>query len=192
VANLVERDMRRVPTGTPAIVEVDAYPDEKFKGRVSRVAPVFDPATRTAEIEIEVVNTDYRLKPGMYSRVNLTIATRADAITVPRNALVDVQGQNGVFVAHTADSARGGGQTGQTGTTGAQGGLTAKFVPVEVGIRTGEQIEIVKGLNDGARIITTGASALKDGDRIVAANAEGRGREGRSAGTGAKPQESGR
>jgi hypothetical protein len=50
----------------------------------------------------------------------------------------------------------------------------------------------VKGLSDGARVITTGASALKDGDRIVAAAAEGRGREGRGTGTGAKPQESGR
>ena len=200
VANLVERDMRRVPAGTPATVEVDAFPGEKFHGRVSRVAPIFDPATRTAEIEIEVPNTGYRLKPGMYSRVNLTIATRADAITVPRNALVDLQGQNGVFIAAQAE-----GRGGQTGTTGAQssgqsGAMTAKFVPVEVGIRSGDNIEIVKGLTDGARVITTGASALKDGDRIVAAAAEGRGRDAggsrgnqeRGAGTGAKPQESGR
>ena len=48
VANLVERDLKRVPTGTPAVVEVDAFPGEKFSGKVSRVAPVFDPATRTA------------------------------------------------------------------------------------------------------------------------------------------------
>jgi RND family efflux transporter MFP subunit len=196
VANLVERDMRRVPTGTPAVVEVDAYPGEKFQGRVSRVAPVFDPATRTAEIEIEVPNTGYRLKPGMYSRVNLTIDTRADAITVPRNALVDLQGKTGVFIADGGPQRGQGGpqgdaqKAGQTGTTGAGGGgLTAKFLPVEVGIRAGEHIEIVKGLNDGARVITTGASALKDGDRIVAAAAEGRDREGRGAGTDKKPQQ---
>ena len=63
VANLVERDMRRVPVGTRANVEVDAYPGEKFKGRVSRVAPVFDPATRTAEIEIEVPNAGFASSP---------------------------------------------------------------------------------------------------------------------------------
>jgi membrane fusion protein (multidrug efflux system) len=181
---------------------VDAYPGVKFKGRVGRVAPVFDPATRTAEIEIEVPNADFRLKPGMYSRVNLTIGTRADAITVPRNALVDLQGKTGVFVAQPG--ADGGSQRGQggpqgdaqkaaggqTGTTGAAGGgLTAKFVPVEVGIRSGEQIEVVKGLSDGARVITTGAAALKDGDRIVAAAPEGRGREGQGAAAGQKPQQ---
>ena len=107
VANLVERDMRRVPVGTAANVEVDAYPGEMFKGRVSRVAPVFDPATRTAEFEIEVPNVGYRLKPGMYSRVQLTINTRSDAITVPRNALVDLAGKTGVFVAAPAAKAEG-------------------------------------------------------------------------------------
>ena len=58
VANLVERDVKRVPAGTSAAVEVDAFPGEKFSGRVSRVAPVFDPATRTAEMEIEVPTRD--------------------------------------------------------------------------------------------------------------------------------------
>jgi RND family efflux transporter MFP subunit len=172
VANLVERDMRRVPTGTPAIVEVDAFPGEKFQGRVSRVAPIFDPATRTAEIEIEIPNPGYRLKPGMYARVNLTIDTRKDAVTIPRNALVDLQGKNGVFLAEAAQPTEGTRGGGQAPT------LIAKFVAVEVGIRDGEHIEIKSGVNDGARVITTGASALKDGDRVVAAGNESGGRRG--------------
>jgi RND family efflux transporter MFP subunit len=179
VANLVERDMRRVPKGTPANVEVDAFPGEKFVGHVSRIAPVFDPATRTAEIEIEVPNTDYRLKPGMYSRVQLTIGTRKDAITVPRNALVDLDGKAGVFVAEAAETPEGtrGGGPNQAPA------LTAKFLPVQVGIRDGEHIEVTGGLSEGARVITTGASALKNGDRIVAASAgppSRGGREGRA------------
>jgi RND family efflux transporter MFP subunit len=183
VANLVERDMRRVPVGTAANVEVDAYPGETFTGRVSRVAPVFDPATRTAEIEIEVANGGYRLKPGMYSRVQLTVSTRGDAITVPRNALIDLAGRTGVFVAAAPEKAEG-----TRGGGGGQNVLTAKFIPVEVGIRDGEAIEITKGLDDGARVITTGANALKDGDRIVAANeGGGRGREGRGSAAGGGP-----
>ena len=58
VANLVEKDVTRVPAGTNAEVEVDAFPGEHFTGRVSRVAPVFDPATRTAEMEIEYRTRD--------------------------------------------------------------------------------------------------------------------------------------
>ena len=72
VANLVEKDFRRVQPGVQAIVEVDAFPGEQFTGKVSRVAPVFDPATRTATMEIEVPNPGFRLKPGMYARVRLT------------------------------------------------------------------------------------------------------------------------
>ena len=203
VANLVEKDSKRVPVGTAAAVEVDAFPGEKFSGRVSRVAPVFDPATRTAEMEIEIPNSSYRLKPGMYSRVSLTVDSRANALTVPRNALVELDGKPGVFIANTAgggNASRGGqpqgqgeaqgqGQGGPTGTQGqAPGGqgqgspaMTAKFLPVQTGIRDGEHIEITSGLQDNARVITTGAGALKDGDRIVAATPEGRGR-GREGG----------
>jgi RND family efflux transporter MFP subunit len=207
VANLVEKDMKRVPVGTAAAVEVDAFPGEKFSGRVSRVAPVFDPATRTAEMEIEIPNSSYRLKPGMYSRVLLTVDSRANALTVPRNALVELDGKPGVFIASSGGGSRGQGQGASPGqgqregpgqgaapTTGSapaqgqgqgQGGaptLTAKFLPVQTGIRDGEHVEIVAGLQDGARVITTGASALKDGDRIVAASPEGRGRGGEGNG----------
>ena len=205
VANLVEKDSKRVPVGTAAAVEVDAFPGEKFSGRVSRVAPVFDPATRTAEMEIEIPNSSYRLKPGMYSRVSLTVDSRDNAMTVPRNALVELDGKPGVFIASSGGGSRGQGQGAPPGqgqregqgqgaapTTGSipaqgqgqgQGGaptLTAKFLPVQTGIRDGEHIEIVAGLQDGTRVITTGAGALKDGDRIVAATPEGRGggREG--------------
>lgn len=159
VAALVEKDSQRVRGGMPAEVKVDAFPDQKFTGRVSRVAPVFDPLTRTAEMEVEVANPGYRLKPGMYSRVELTVAERPDALTVPRNAIVELDGRTGIF---TADAAAV---------------MTAKFNPVQIGIRDGDAVEITAGLAEGARVITTGAGALKNGDRIVAAGA-GRGQRG--------------
>jgi RND family efflux transporter MFP subunit len=176
VANLIEKDSKRVPAGTSAAVEVDAFPGEKFAGRVSRVAPVFDPATRTAEMEIEIPNTGYRLKPGMYARVHLTVESKTNALTVPRNAVVEIDGKSGVFVA--AQAGERGGQGAATPADGkpAPAAMTAKFLPVQTGIRDGEHIEITSGIDDGARVITTGAGALKDGDRIVAAGGQGRGR----------------
>lgn len=191
VANLVEKDVRRVTVGTHADIDVDAYPGETFTGRVSRVAPVFDPATRTAEMEIEVPNPGFRLKPGMYARVQLTVATRPNAITVPSNAVIRLDGKTGVFVAQ-GRSGGGSGSAGappeRTGTTGGSPAASAddktmavRFLPIEIGINDGQNVEIVSGLNDGARVITTGAGALKDGDRVVAANAEG-GRRGNGSG----------
>jgi RND family efflux transporter MFP subunit len=178
VANLVEKDVKRVTVGTQAAVEVDAFPGETFNGRVSRIAPVFDPATRTAEMEIEVPNPVYRLKPGMYARVQLTVSVRPDAITVPNNAVVILAGKPGVFVAGAPEQGRGdaaaptSGQGGRAGAGGGAAAFSAKFVPVETGVRDGDRVEIVAGLRDGMQVVTTGAGGLKDGDRIVAAKTE--------------------
>jgi RND family efflux transporter MFP subunit len=163
VANLVEKDLKRVGTDTPAAVEVDAYPGETFEGRVARVAPVLDPSTRTAEIEVEVPNRGFRLKPGMYARVRLTIDSRSDALVVPRNAVVDIDGRRGVFVATTD---------------------TARFRPIETGFEDTTRVEITSGIAAGDPVVTTGAAALRDGDRIV--RADGGAQRGGSPPAGAR------
>lgn len=177
VTNVVEKDIKRVQAGMDAQVQVDAFPGEKFMGRVSRVAPVFDPQTRTAEMEVEVPNRGYRLKPGMYARVELTIDSRPNALTIPRAAIVDLNGKSGVFVAGGPAPASNGGQPGSAPA------LTARFVPVVLGIRDSELVEVTSGVTEGMRVITTGALALKDGDRIVASGA-GQRRDGARQGGG--------
>ena len=64
--------------------------------------------------------------------------------------------------------------------------MTAKFMPVEVGIHDGDNVEIVSGIKDGTRVITVGAGALKDGDRVMSANDGGGGR--RRGGSAGGPQ----
>ncbi|HSP91293.1 MAG TPA: efflux RND transporter periplasmic adaptor subunit [Vicinamibacterales bacterium] len=158
VANLVEKDLRRIVIDMPAVVEVDAYPGETFAGRVARLAPVLDPATRTAQMEVEVPNAGARLKPGMYARVEFVVAQRAGALTVPRNAIVDLDGTRGVFVAD---------------------GKTARFKPITSGIVDGEAVEITEGLADASTVITLGSASLRDGDPIVIAGQQaGRGARG--------------
>jgi HlyD family secretion protein len=150
VANVVERDLRRISAGQPAKVEVDAFPGETFTGRVAHVAPVLDPATRTAQIEIEVPNPNARLKPGMYARVNFTVDQRHNTLVVPTNAVVDYEGRKGVFFADKGEQ-----------------GEIARFKPIEVGMVDATNAEIASGLTEGERVITTGAAALREGDRIV-------------------------
>ena len=179
VANLVEKDMKRVQPGVQALVEVDAYPGEQFSGQVSRVAPVFDPATRTAPMEIEVPNPGYRLKPGLYARVRLTVDRRPNALTVPRGAIADIEGKRGVFMLENQ---------------------VARFHEVKTGLQDNERVEILEGLNEGQRVVTVGTLALRDGDRISVVgepNGEG-GRSGRGrrggggAGSGSNPPQAGR
>ena len=158
VANIVEKDLTSMQTGDETRVEVDAFPGEMFMGRVARVAPVLDPATRTAPIEIEIPNPGFRLKPGMYARVTVTTDERKEALVVPANAVVDTGGRRGVFLA--ADN------------------NTVSFRPVTVGIEESTQIEILDGLSEGDRVVTTGAAGLRDGDRVILAESAAGGRSG--------------
>lgn len=154
VANLVEKDFRRIDRGGQALVEVDAFPGEQFTGQVSRVAPVFDPATRTATMEIEVQNPGFRLKPGMYARVKLITGRNANALTVPRAAVVDIDAKRGVFVLDKD---------------------VARFTTIESGMSDGERVEILKGVSEGAHVVTTGVLAIRDGDRVQVTTGGGRG-----------------
>jgi len=156
VSNIVERDLRRIAVGRPAQVEVDAYPGETFSGRVAHVAPVLDPLTRTAQVEIEIDNPSFRLKPGMYARVGFTVEERDQALVVPTNALVEVGESRGVFLPGE-DS-------------------LATFRPVTVGLIDQDFAEVA-GLDEGQQIVTTGAAALREGDPILIAGQPRGGRE---------------
>jgi RND family efflux transporter MFP subunit len=163
VANVIEKDLKQMQTGDETHVEVDAFPGEMFMGRIARVAPVLDPATRTAPIEIEIPNPGFRLKPGMYARVTVTTDERKEALVVPANAVVDTGGRRGVFL--TAENS------------------TVSFRPVTVGIEEGTQIEILDGLSEGDRVVTTGAAGLRDGDRVMLAGSAPGGGDGEAADT---------
>ncbi len=169
IANIVEKDFKRIERGADAVVEVDAFPGESFKGQVSRVSPIFDPATRMAPIEIEVANPGFRLKPGMYARVRLLAEHREAILTVPRAAVVDVGGRHGTYLAD---------------------GDVARFRDLRTGISDDERIEVLEGLEEGARVVTTGALAIRDGERITtpgAATGSGGRRRGAAPATGPPP-----
>ncbi|CAN5767822.1 efflux RND transporter periplasmic adaptor subunit [soil metagenome] len=154
VINVVEKDLRRIHQGTAVEVEVDAYPGENFSGRVARLAPILDPATRTAQVEIEIPNATYRLKPGMYARARFTVEKHDGALVVPTLAVVDLQGKIGVWVP-------------------ADEGDNPVFNLVTIGIEQQDFTELTSGVKEGQRIITTGAAALRPGDRIVMAGQRG-------------------
>jgi len=157
IVNVVEKDLKQIGMGDDANVSVDAFPGERFRGRIARVSPVLDPSTRTAPIEIEIPNAEYRLKPGMYARVGIVTDTHPNALVVPTNAVIDVNGTRGVYLAVNN---------------------VANFHPVKVGIEGNDRIEILDGIADGDRVVTTGAAALRNGDPIVLAGGAGQNNRG--------------
>ena len=173
IVNVIEKDLRRIAAGMDTEVEVDAFPSETFNGRVARVAPILDPATRTAQVEIEIPNPNFRLKPGMYARVRFTVERHEKTLVVPTPSVVDVAGKTGVFL------------------PAGENNDSVAFHPVTIGIEHQDVTEITGGLKEGEKIISTGAAALREGDRIVLAGqrvggaaAGGRGGRGRRGGGG--------
>lgn len=165
VVNVVEKDLRLVNAGDPAEVEVDAYPGEKFQGKIARVAPVLDPATRTATMEVEIPNSNNKLKPGMYARINLTVDEHTNVLVVPKFAVVDYSNDRGVWIANDQDR--------------------ASFVPLKLGIENGTHIEVLDGMKEGSRFVSTGAGAVRNNDQLMyAGQAGGGGRGGQGGGQG--------
>ena len=145
MANVPEREVGKIRVGNRALVEVDAFSGERFNGRVARVAPVLDPATRTATVEIEIPNPDGGLKAEMFARVTLDLASQRSAVLIPREALVYRGQQSGVYVMQDKRPV---------------------FRNIETGLTRGDEVEVLANLQSGMTIVTRGATMLNEGDDV--------------------------
>lgn len=106
LVDLPERDLAKVERGHAAVVEVDAFPNERFAAVVERIGETVDPATRRVQVRLAIGNDARRLKPEMYARVILVADEAKRAVRVPNTALVTqglysyvfVEREPGVFV----------------------------------------------------------------------------------------------
>lgn len=152
--NVPERSIGKLRVGAEAVVYVDAMPDQPFTGRVSRIAPVLDAATRSALIEIDITNPQGALKAEMFARIELDLGTMREATLISRDGLVYRGQQPGVYI------------------LGEQGD-TPIFRPIETGLTRGDQVEVLANLEIGTTIVGRGATMLNEGDRIRVAGPKG-------------------
>jgi membrane fusion protein (multidrug efflux system) len=126
-------------------VKLDAYPGEAFTGRVYAVEPVVDERTRTIAMRARIPNKGFKLKPGMFVRVAITLDSRPNAVIIPEEAIWP-QGKSS-FVYRVVDG-------------------KAALTKVEIGNRSPGSVEILKGLAANDVIITDGQIKLKDGAAV--------------------------
>ena len=143
VINITENDRADVRTGMPVSVSFDAFPDEKFEGRISRVYPNVDPATRTFQAEVIVPNPGEKFFPGMFARVSMT-QNSADRVVVPDRAVVKQTGSGNRYV-YVYRAGR------------------IEFKLVELGQRLGDSYELISGVEEGDTIVIAGQSRLVNG-----------------------------
>jgi RND family efflux transporter MFP subunit len=145
-ANVPERNLGRLRVGNEATVLVDAIPNREFRGRIARIAPVLDAATRTAYVEIDIPNPESLLKAEMFARVKLDLGTTREATLIPREGLVYRGTQPGVYVIE---------------------GDRPTFRAIETGLTVEGDVEVLANLEPGMKIAGRGASMIQEGDRVI-------------------------
>ena len=123
--SLNEYDASGVGLGKDAHVELDAMPGRTFPGKVVRLAPSFDPLTRTLEAEVQLPNPLGELRPGMYGRGSIVLEIRPKRPVVSVNAVQISSGKKYVFVLHDTKVER---RTIETGADGLSDGTTVRVV----------------------------------------------------------------
>ncbi len=144
---VTEHDYARITPGQAVALTTDAYPGQRFSGRIERIAPVFNRSSRQARVELVVANPDHRLKPGMFISATVELVRLADAIIVPEQALTTRNDTSGIFIV-SADS------------------QSVIWHPVVVGIRAGNRVQI-EGTGLSGRVVTLGQQLVQDGSAIM-------------------------
>jgi RND family efflux transporter MFP subunit len=146
VVFVTERDYARLQPGQELTLETDAFPGEVFGGRIERIAPVFKQASRQARVELTIDNPQQRLKPGMFIRATIVLASEADAVILPEQALTRRADRTGVFL---VDERAG----------------TVAWREIATGIRDGSRVQVI-GEPLSGRVVTLGQQLLDDGSAI--------------------------
>jgi RND family efflux transporter MFP subunit len=144
---VVEKDVPLVRIGQRAELRAEAYPDRVFVGKVTRVVHALDRTTRTMTVEVDLANRDHALKGGMFARVELVVGRHPNAIQIPLDALTRLEDDQYVYVVREGKAYR---------------------VPVEVGARLENRVEITKGLTGSEHVIVSGKDLVTDGTPVEA------------------------
>lgn len=152
VLNVPERELATLKAGLPVMLAVDALPGQTFKGTVDRVSPVVDSGSGTFRVVASFEGGGV-LKPGMFGRIRVDYDQRADALVVPRAALLDDESDPAVYVVREKKAVR---------------------VPVKLGYLDGEWAEVRAGVREGEPVVTAGKAALRDGTLVQVIDPSGK------------------
>lgn len=151
-ADVNEANLSKLSSKQPAEVTLDAVPDRVYHGYLRQIVPAADRQKATVRVKIAFLDADDKILPDLSARVSFTAQptqgkTNRSRVLVPKGAVASVEGKTGVY--KIADG-------------------RARFVPVETGGDVQGQVEIVKGLQGGERLISVAALGrpLKDGDKV--------------------------
>ncbi|MDR1527381.1 MAG: efflux RND transporter periplasmic adaptor subunit [Dysgonamonadaceae bacterium] len=146
IINVSEINFSRVKVGMPVNLHLDVYGDETFTGKVSLIYPTVDAASHTFGVEVDINNSQMKIRPGMFARVTLNLGSQEN-IVVPDVAVQKQSGSNDKYV-FTVENG------------------VARYHKVELGQRLGDRYEILSGIAAGQEVVIAGQARLIDGTEV--------------------------
>jgi membrane fusion protein (multidrug efflux system) len=144
--------------GQAVAAKVDAFEDRTFSGEISAINPKIDASTRNIQIRATLRNLDHKLLPGMYATVDIATGAPHNYITLPQTAITYNPYGDLVYVVDKKADPAGKPQ------------LFARQTFVTTGARRGDQVAVLKGVNEGDMIVTTGQIKLHNGSPVLIDN----------------------
>jgi len=158
--NLPQSNAEQIQVGQEIVVTTDAFKGASFTGKITAVSPKVDSNTRNIQIEAQLANPDKKILPGMFANVNIKLGDQLKMLTLPQTAVTYNPYGSTVFIAKP------------TGKKDKQGkpALEAQQVFVTTGPTRGDQVAILKGIDEGATVVTSGQLKLKNGTPLIVNN----------------------
>jgi membrane fusion protein (multidrug efflux system) len=140
-------------------IRVDTYPDQDFTGTVTAINPKVDQATRNVQVRATLKNPDRRLLPGMYATVSIAAGDKQRYVTLPQTAVTyNPYGETVFVVDDKGKDPQGKPQ------------LAARQIFVTAGPKRGDQVAILKGVEQGETVVTAGQMKLRNGSQLIVDN----------------------
>ncbi|MFN3873261.1 MAG: efflux RND transporter periplasmic adaptor subunit [Ignavibacterium sp.] len=153
ILNVSESNLKDIKLNQTVEIKSDIFPNETFKGNISRINPAVNPSSRTFEVEVRIPNPNEKLKPGMYVRAKILIG-KTEGVIVNRSAALKQLGSTAYYGFIVKDN-------------------IAKRVELTLGKEFDSMVEITSGLSEGDYLVTRGQGLLKDGSKVdIKAKAE--------------------
>ena len=134
-AEVFERQAGQVKTGTPVTMTLDYLPGKTWQGKVDYIYPTLDAKTRTVKVRLRFKNEDGEFKPNMFAQIAIHTTGDEQVLLIPKEALIRTGNQDRVVL--------------------ALGEGSFKSVAVSVGRYDSESVEIIEGVHDGEKVVSS-------------------------------------
>ncbi len=165
---LPQKQLGGLKLGQVVSLTTDGYPGQTFPGKITAVNPKVDTATRNILVEATLPNPQRLLLPGMFANASVEVGEKQRFLTLPQTAITYNPYGSTVFIVGPAQAASG--AAAASAPAPAASGLAVRQVFVTTGETRGDQVAILKGLQEGQQVVTSGQVKLKNGTPVVVDN----------------------